>query len=188
MDKDLVIETERLLLRAYREEDADDLVEGLNNLNVSKWMSTVPFPYTRKDALDFIHHSLENHLYNFAIVLKSENKVIGGTQLRNIDYTQGTAHGGIWISEKYHGYGYGTEAWGARIEYAFNTLGLRRLENGFFDGNENSWKMQQKFGYQLEGIKRQRYKCIATGKIVDEHITGLLREEWIPYKYQQKRI
>ena len=159
MDKDLIIETDRLILRQFKLEDADDIVEGLNNLNVTKWMSYTPYPYTKEDALKYIKNTIDNNLYNFAIVLKENNKVIGGTQLRNIDLFQGTAHGGIWINENYHGYGYGTEAWGARIKYAFELLGLRRLENGFFDGNENSWKMQQKFGYKIEGTNLIYLEC-----------------------------
>ncbi len=179
MNDNTIIETERLILRPFKVEDADDLVDGLNNINISKWMSYTPYPYTKDDALDYINKSIDGKLYNFAIVLKKENKVIGGTQLRNIDLAQGTAHGGIWINEKYHGFGYGTEAWGARIKYAFEVLGLRRLENGFFEGNEKSKKMQERFGYKIEGKKRQRYKCLATGQIVDEYITGLLKDEWI---------
>lgn len=182
MDKYVIIETERLILRKWSIEDADDIVEGLNNLNVSKWMSHTPYPYTKKDAIDFINKSLENNLYNFAIVLKSENKVIGGTQLRNIDLIQGTASGGIWTNEKYHGKGYGTEAWGARIKYAFEILGLRRLENGYFEGNEKSWKMQQKFGYKQEGMRREKYIPLSTGRITNEYVTGLLKSEWIDYK------
>ena len=179
MDKDLIIETDRLILRQYKPEDANDIVEGLNNLNVSKWLAGAPYPYNKDDALHFINKSIDNKLYNFAIVLKSENKVIGGTQLTNIDLYNGTAGGGIWISEKYWGHGYGTEAFGARIKYAFEVLGLRRLENGYFKDNEKSHKMQLKFGYKDEGIKRQRYKSLATGEIVDECITGLLKDEWI---------
>ena len=157
MNEDLTLETDRLILRRWRLEDIDDAVEGLNNINVTKWMSHTPYPYTKKDAEDFINKSINEKLYNFAIVLKSENKVIGGTQIRSIDFFQGTAHGGIWINEKYHGYGYGREAWGEGIRYAFEELGLRRLENGFFDGNESSWKMQKRFGYKIEGTKRQMY-------------------------------
>lgn len=174
-----MIESKRLILRKWMLDDADDLVDGLNNLNVSKWLAKVPYPYTKEDALKFINRSIENELYNFAIVLKSENKVIGGTQLSNIDLFNGTATGGIWINEKYHGYGYGTEAWGARIKYAFEELGLRRLENGYFKENEKSKKMQERFGYKVEGIKRQNYISMATGEIHDECITGLLKEEWI---------
>ena len=179
MDKDLVIETERLILRSWRVEDANDIVDGLNNINVSKWLAGAPYPYTYDDALYFINNSIENKLYNFAIVLKSNNKVIGGTQLTNISLSNGTAGGGIWINEKYWGNGYGSEAFGARIKYAFEVLGLRRLENGYFKDNEKSHKMQLRFGYKDEGIRRQRFVSKATGKIEDEYITGLLRDEWI---------
>lgn len=175
------IETERLILRKFKLEDANDLVEGLNNLNVSKWLANVPYPYTKEDAINYIKDSIENDLYNFAIVLKSNNKVIGSTQISNISYTHKTAGGGIWINEKYHGFGYGTEAWGARIKYAFETLNLRRLENGYFKGNEASYKMQAKFGYKNEGIRRKKFISQSTGNIEDEYITGLLKEEWIDY-------
>ena len=52
MEKDFIyIETERLILRKFKLTDIDDLVDGLNNLNVSKWLAFVPFPYTREDAV-----------------------------------------------------------------------------------------------------------------------------------------
>ena len=79
MNKDTIIETERLILRQYKISDADDVVDGLNNLNVSRWLASVPFPYTKEDALNYINNSIDNNLYDFAIVLKSENKVIGAT-------------------------------------------------------------------------------------------------------------
>ena len=179
MDDKVVIETERLILRQYRLEDADDVVEGLNNINVTKWLAGAPYPYTTRDAEYFINKSINEKLYNFAIVLKSENKVIGGTQLTNIDMYNGTAGGGIWISEKYWGHGYGTEAFGARIKYAFEVLGLRRLENGYFKENEKSHKMQLRFGYKDEGVRRQKFVSRGSGKIEDEYITGLLKDEWI---------
>ena len=179
MEDNRIIETERLILRPWTIEDTDDAVEGLNNLNVSKWLAAVPYPYTREDAEMFIRKSMESDSYYFAIVLKSENKVIGGTQISIIDSANGVASGGIWLNENYHGHGYGTEAFGARIKYAFEVLGMRRIENGYFKGNERSHQMQMKLGYKDEGIKRKRYISKATGKEEDECITGLLREEWI---------
>ena len=98
MNEDIIIETDRLILRQYKLEDVNDIVEGLNNLNVTKWLQGAPYPYTKEDALYFINKSIDNKLYNFAIVLKSENKVIGGTQLTNIDLHNGTA-GHIYMIE-----------------------------------------------------------------------------------------
>lgn len=179
IDKDIIIETDRLILRQWNMNDIADMVEGLNNINVTKWLAGAPYPYTEKDAEDFVKKIIDNNLYNFAIVLKSENKVIGGTQLTNISLANGTAGGGIWINENYQGYGYGSEAFGTRIKYAFEVLGLRRLENGYFKENEKSQKMQLRFGYKDEGIKRKKFVSKATGKIEDEYITGLLKDEWI---------
>ena len=68
---------------------------------------------------------------------------------------------------------------GARIKYAFEVLGLRRLENGYFKENEKSHEMQLRFGYKDEGIRRKRFVSKATGKIEDEYITGLLKDEWL---------
>jgi len=48
------LETNRLILREWTLNDIDDLVEGLNNIEVSKWLAFVSYPYTKKDAKDWI--------------------------------------------------------------------------------------------------------------------------------------
>lgn len=186
--QNIKLETKRLILREWDKKDVEDLIEGLNNIEVSKWTAYIPYPYTKKDAQNWIEYCIENakkgekrNSYDFAIELKSEKKVIGGVSLDKINIVQGTAGGGIWINAGYHGHGYGSEAFGKRIEFAFDTLNLRRLENGFFEGNTSSLKMQEKFGYKVEGMRRKAFVCIANGKIMDEYITGLLKEEWKKY-------
>lgn len=180
----MVIETERLILRSYEYSDVADLVEGLNNIKVAKWMAGVPFPYTEDDAKHFIERAKnndENVKISLAIVLKENNKVIGGTEITNINKKDGTAGGGIWLNEEYQMNGYGTEAFSARIKYCFDVLGLRRIENGYYPGNEKSRKMQLKLGYKDEGIRRKKFLCLATNEYVDECVTGLLKEEFIEY-------
>ena len=179
------IESERLILRSYEDSDVADLVEGLNNIEVAKWMAGVPYPYTEEDAKLFIakaKNNDENVKISLAIVLKENNKVIGGTEITNINKKDGTAGGGIWVNEKYQKNGYGTEAFSAKIKYCFEVLGLRRIENGYYPGNEKSRKMQEKLGYQYEGKRRKKYLCLATNKYVDECIMGLLKEEFISWE------
>jgi hypothetical protein len=43
--------------------------------------------------------------------------------------------------------------------------------------------MQEYYGYKIEGLRRQKYKCLSTGDIVDEQITALLKEEWLHSDY-----
>lgn len=182
---DMKIETKRLIIRDWKEKDIDDLIEGINNLKVSKWLAVVPYPYTRKDAKWWIN-SCEKDItmgkkrinYYFAIELKSNNKVIGGIGTHNIDWFNGIGAGGYWINVKYQKKGYGTEALEAVVKFSFDKLKLRRLESGFFKGNPSSFKLQKKFGFKIEGLRRKRFKCRANGKLSDEYITALLKEDW----------
>jgi ribosomal-protein-alanine N-acetyltransferase len=180
------LETERLILREWKRTDIGDLVEGLNNPRVSTWLAFVPHPYTRDDAGSWIRRCVGNARkgkerlsYEFAIELKSEGKVIGGVSLDRISKVHGTAGGGIWLNEKFQGRGYGTKAFGERIRFAFEDPGLRRLENGFLKENPSSLRVQARFGYRIEGVKREAYRCLADGKLKHECITGLLRDEWV---------
>ena len=181
----MIINSKRIILRDWKDEDIIDLQNGLNNINVSKWLASVPYPYTKQDAESFIAFSKQvgENLKNImlAIVLKENNKVIGGTSIENINAKDGTAGGGIWINEKYQKNGYGIEAFSTRAKYCFEKLNLRRLENGYFTGNEKSKNMQHKLGYKDEGIRRKKYLCLATKEYVDEHVTGLLKEDFINY-------
>jgi RimJ/RimL family protein N-acetyltransferase len=182
----LRLESARLQFREWQLSDLSDLIEGLDNLDVAKWLAFVPHPFTQKEGEGWIRHCIalsamvENRCdYEFAIVHKTRQKVIGGMSITRISRQHGTAGGGIWINSCYQGQGLGSEAFGARIRFAFEELDLRRLENGFFKGNEASLAMQQRFGYKLEGEKRKAFRCMADGILKDECITGLLREEWI---------
>ena len=56
------IETDRLILRQWKMEGIEDMVEGLNNINVTKWLANVPFPYTIKDAREFIQKTITAYI------------------------------------------------------------------------------------------------------------------------------
>lgn len=179
------LETKRLILREWNKKDADDLIEGLNDLKVAKWLVSVSHPYTKKDAEEWINYcnksakkGKDKDSYEFAIELKSEGKVIGGVSVSKINKFHGTASGGIWLNQKYHRQGYGLEAFAAKLDFAFNRLKLRRMENGFFNGNKLSFKMQKALGYKIEGMRRKGFICKADGKIKDEYMTGLLKKDW----------
>lgn len=180
------LETNRLILREWDLGDVDDLVEGLNDLEVAKWLAFVPHPYTGAGAERWIAYCIKlsseekgRAAYHLAVELKSTGKVIGGVSIDKINRMQGTAGGGIWINAKYQRMGYGSEAFGKRLAFAFEELQLRRLDNGYFKGNETSFRLQEKFGYKAEGVRRNAFVCMANGEIMDEYTTGLLKEEWV---------
>lgn len=53
------IETSRLTLRPWDEEDIEQLVLGLNDLTVAKWLAFVPHPYLTSHAKDWVHRCRE---------------------------------------------------------------------------------------------------------------------------------
>jgi RimJ/RimL family protein N-acetyltransferase len=180
------LETEALILRPWRLADIDQLVEGLNDINVSQWLAFVPHPYLRSDGLKWIEHCKRlspgegaQRDYEFAIERKVDHAVIGGVSLNNIDIGRGRAGGGIWIGAPYQRLGHGREAFGERIRFAFDTLHLLELHNGYFAGNEPSWVLQKRFGYKRIPAQPRRRQCLADGSWKDEILTSLHREDWI---------
>lgn len=176
------IETERLILRPMQLSDAKSVAENISDLEVTKWLLVVPYPYSVKDAKEFIKRTQKKwkvaniNDYSFGIELKEEKRVIGGIGLREVDTFQGTGDVGYWLGKKYHGKGYGSEALRAVIDLAFKKLKLRRLEAGVFKENPSSGKLLEKFGFKIEGFKPQSRRCKADGKIKDEYLYGLLRK------------
>ena len=183
------IETERLIFRKWNEYDVDFIVDGLNDFEVAKNL-TSPFPYVKQYAIDYIqkHEEHKDSDFVFAIVCKENGEVIGGTNITLNE--EGEYRGGIWIRKKYQGKGYGTEIWTARAKFAFDVLGLNEIYNGFYYFNERSKKMQLKIGYKIIGEK-ENY-CPALKSSVKEIVTRLKKDDFekyyktIPFKFLVK--
>jgi [ribosomal protein S5]-alanine N-acetyltransferase len=177
--------TKRLILRPLKKSDAKDIVDNINDLNITKWLLIVPYPYKLKDAKSWIKQNTEKWKkrekddYGFGIELKGEKKIIGGIGLHKVRKSQGKAEVGYWLGRKYWRNGYGSEALKAVLDFAFKKLKLRRIEAGVFAGNPASGKLLEKFGAKKEGMKRMSCKCKADNKIKDEYIYGLLKQEYI---------
>ncbi|MFH1787545.1 MAG: GNAT family protein [archaeon] len=193
------LETKRLILRYPRKSDWKDIVEGIKDIKVSRYLTTVPYPYKKKDADWWINDCIKRsrkkkkESYNFVIELKSEKKVIGGTGLHKINLRDQTAETGSWIAKKYWRNHFITEAKIAVNNYAFNKLKLRKLTSKAFTTNKASNTMLKKLGYKLEGTLRKAHRPKSTGKIHDVNVYGLLKEEWKTHrkeliKYLNKKL
>nr|MBN2277578.1 GNAT family N-acetyltransferase [candidate division Zixibacteria bacterium] len=85
------IKTRRLLLREWNIRGIDNLIEGLNDLEVTKWLVFASFPDTKKDSKSWINYCIKEArkknrvAYELAIELKFEKKVIGGASLNKIN-------------------------------------------------------------------------------------------------------
>lgn len=178
------IQTERLILRDLKKGDEKAILENISNLNVSKCLLSVPYPYTKKDALWWVNHCLEQQKekprksYEFGLCLKEGLELIGGVGLSRIDSEQGIGEIGYWLGEKYWRQGYGFEACKALINFAFKKLKLRKIKIPVFADNEASNGLARKLGFKLEGMLKKQCISKSNKQIHDENLYGLLRENW----------
>jgi RimJ/RimL family protein N-acetyltransferase len=107
----VVIETARLRIRSYRDDDLADLVALAGNWEIARWVATIPHPYTEADGREWIARVQENHAtgrpHRFAIALKKTDRLIGGVGLEGTtgDGSEEPALG-YWLGQPYWGNGY----------------------------------------------------------------------------------
>jgi RimJ/RimL family protein N-acetyltransferase len=114
------------------------------------------------------------------IVLAMEvgGEFIGMMGLHEIDHRHGTATTGAWIGRPYQARGYGVEAKMLFLEYAFNTLNLRKVCSNVFEFNSPSLKYSEKCGYKEEG--RLKAHFYARGRYWDKVQLAVFREDFMP--------
>ncbi len=177
--------TERLIIRELAKKDIEALVKNANNLNVTKNLSIVPYPYKRKNAVEFINYAKKESKksprknYELAIELKSEKQLIGVIGLTKVDKFEKKAGFGYWLGEKYWKQGYITEALIALIEFAFKKLKLNRLDIEAYVDNVGSNRVIEKVGFKYEGLRRKFIRSKADRKFHDCKTYGMLKDDWL---------
>ncbi|CCN49651.1 putative Acyl-CoA N-acyltransferase [Vibrio nigripulchritudo MADA3029] len=172
------IETERLILRALSENDAQDLYDIFSDHQVMKYWNCAPW-----DGLDvatqFIKTSREsmnnNKELTLGIYLKDSGNLLGKIMLFNLEQESRRAEIGFGISRNFWGKGLVFEAASALIEYAFNSLELRRIEAEIDPLNVASGNALERLGFVKEGLLRQRWEI--GGVVSDSALFGLLAGE-----------
>ena len=111
------------------------------------------------------------------IVRRRDEQLLGGVTMSNV--RRGVAQSatlGYWIAEPYARKGHMTEALECVAVFAFDRLGLHRLEAACLPSNEASRRVLQKVGFQQEGYARSYLRI---GGLWHDHLLfGLLAEDW----------
>ena len=145
-----IITTERLALRPLEMGDADDLVRGLNNFNVSHWTARVPYPYSAADASAFIESCRSDRPGTLSLAITLDGRLIG-----DISYVRSddgiSAELGYWLTELEWAKGYGKEAAHAMTRHAFGEGRHDLLIAGYFRGNEGSRRILEGLGFEPTG-------------------------------------
>lgn len=172
-----VLTTPRLTLRPYGPEDIDAVFGHANEESFGRYIPSVPWPYTREDAADFVRRAItKDPDVTPMFAIEHDGRLIGGCNLHAIDHDAGTAGTGYALGRQWRGEGFGSEAAARLLEYAFEELGLA-LVYAFADPrNAASCRVMEKVGMQHEGTLRGR--DVHRGERCDRRFYSILREEW----------
>lgn len=113
-----------------------------------------------------------------AVVATVGDRFIGVMGLHNIDWVSQTATTGAFIGEKeFQNKGYGTEAKMLLLDYAFNTLNLRKVCSEVISFNKRSLAYSKKCGYKVECIRPRQY--FREGKYWDQIFLAVYKKDWL---------
>ncbi len=178
-----VLETERLVLRAPRLEDMEQVAMLANDRRIAENAARIPHPYTLKDAETFLASAnRSNAETTFAIAL-ADGTLIGacGLELREGPGAAGTTPElGIWLGLPYWGRGFATEAVRALIDHAFEDLELEAMQAGARVTNPASRRVLEKCGFQWTGVGLYRIRALKSSAPIDRF--RLERSIWASLK------
>ncbi len=155
--------TERLILREWKLKDSKDLYEYARSELVGPNAGWPPHK-NEEESKEIIKGFIENQVI-YAIVLKSEDKVIGGIGLhdrkpdKNIDNLKQREIGYV-LNPKYWGREIVPEAVNELIRYSFEELNLDLIWCGHFDFNNNSKRVCEKCGFKYKFSKNEKLKLL----------------------------
>lgn len=173
----VVVETRRLRLREFRQDDFAVLHGFVSDPQVCRY--TDWGPNEPADTMAFLagagreSRATPRHRYSLALVLKAENRLVGS--------------GAVWVDSEQHrrgglgfvvdricwGQGFATEAAEQLVVLGFEALGLERLEATCRPANVGSSTVLERVGFQREGLLRDH--LVIRGQRQDSLLYVLLR-------------
>ncbi len=166
----------RCTLREWCLSDAKDLANSLSNKNIlNNLRDGIPYPYTEKDAENYINSMLEcdkNSVFAFAVCI--DGRAVGSIgAFRQQNVHSRTAELGYYLAEEYWGCGFMTDAVRQLCDLIFRKTDILRIYAEPFAYNAGSRRVLEKAGFVLEGImKNNAYK---NGKVLDMALYALTR-------------
>lgn len=145
---------EGVVLRPWRLDDVPAVTAACQDREIARWLAFVPEPYTEEDARFYIQDCIgaPDDRKPFAITDAETGQVIGSIDMR-INRMQ-TGHVGYWLAAEARGRGVTAAALLALSRWAFEELGLGRVELVTDPDNVASQRVAEKAGFTREGVLR----------------------------------
>lgn len=185
---DMIIETERLILRPWRESDVDALFKYACDPDIGPiagWR-----PHTSVDESLEIIRTIFAAPEIYAVVLKDAGEPVGSCGimfpegLHSAEMKRDEAEIGYWIGKPYWGQGLIPESVKALLSRCFTDLALRTVWCGYYEGNSKSKRVCEKCGFKFHHTNRDVVSPL--GDIRTEHFYIMTKEDYNSILIHQK--
>ncbi len=171
-----------MLRPPYKPSDMAFFQRWVNHPDIRPFLMTRP-PYTMIAEEKYFDTIGDDGNITFTMCLV-DGTPIGTTGLYKFHHADRTATTGTWIAKPFWNQGYGTEAKLLLLNYAFDTLNLRKICSAAIAFNARSIAHNERAGYRIEG--RRKKQMFRNGRYYDEVLLACFREWWWP-KWQTYR-
>ncbi|MBW3519220.1 GNAT family N-acetyltransferase [Flavobacterium sp. NKUCC04_CG] len=177
----MILKTERLKLRLWRETDAGALYEYAKDERIGPIAGWPPHRSVAESAE--IIRTVFAHEGIFAVTLAEDDKAIGLVGLllgsdSNFDIAANEGEVSYWIGVPFWGRGLIPEAVCEILRYGFEDLKLQSIWSGCFDNNAQSKKVQEKCGFKYQYTQESQLSFLNNEKR-RELVSRITREEWV---------
>jgi ribosomal-protein-alanine N-acetyltransferase len=173
-----VLATDGVMLRQLKQSDAATLFMLLTTEEVARFIT--PPPTTVAGFEQFITWALDRQRQGkvafFAVTLRGSDAPIGIFQVRALDCDFKTAEWGFAIGSPYWGTGLFPQGAELTLGFAFETLGVERMEARSMVANARGNGALRKVGATPEGRLRQSFE--KDGRRHDQYLWSIMAEEW----------
>lgn len=155
---------EGLVFREFHDDDATAFANAARESvdTVGRWMPWCTSTFSEQNALEWFQQCRSSRRsqvgYEFGVFTQDSGQLLGGAGLNAINHQYLFCNLGYWVRQSAQRRGVALRAVQAMLPYAFNTLGMQRVEIVIAEGNTASEAVARKVGAQFEGKARNRLR------------------------------
>lgn len=164
-------------LRLLQADDAKDMYDAIDAQReyLGRWLPFVAGTTSVAVTQAFVDSAFNAEDKTFTI--RKGEQLIGLIGFKATDKANCKTEIGYWLSGEYQGKGIMTRAVEVLCGYAFEELGMNRVQIMCAVGNSHSSNIPKRLGFQFEGVERAG-ELFADGDFVDIEVYSLLKNEY----------
>jgi len=166
-----------VVLRAITMDDMQMICDMFNDSEMEASVVGWAFPIALDQQISWYKEHMNDRDQHRFVIETPEYGAVGVMVLGDIDWKNRTAMHGIKLAKKeVRGKGIGTDALMAILRYAFDELGMHRIESTILTNNKASIALHAQCGFKEEGILRE---CVyKNGRYQDVYSISILEHEY----------